>query len=150
MQSDYDHLAAPNLTDAVSQDETPLAQANDLDDNVAVDGETVVTVDEEIAAEVVFPASMPADDETPTKSDFVPDPDDIRLHALNLAIELHPEAGVNYLLRGEWFLAKKQAIIARADFQTAVQLAEAQLETSQWGFSEQWVRDRALAYLADT
>ncbi len=90
-------------------------------------------------------------DDAPEKSKqmVMPNADDVRLQELNLAIELHPDAAVNYLLRGEWFLAKNQQYLAKDDFAAALDLAETQLETSVWGFTDQWVRDRALAYLED-
>lgn len=86
-------------------------------------------------------------DEAPKKHDFVPDSEAVRLQELNLAIELHPDAAVNYLLRGEWFLEKRQFYIARDDFRQAAQLAETQRDTRLWGVVEQWVLDRALVYL---
>ncbi|MCU0512171.1 MAG: hypothetical protein MUE40_06325 [Anaerolineae bacterium] len=66
-----------------------------------------------------------------------------RLAELSLAIELFPQAAVNYLLRGEYFLEDRQFILAQADFETALTLAQAQLATDAWGIVNQMVIDRA-------
>jgi len=70
-----------------------------------------------------------------------------RLQELNLAIEWHPDAAVNYLIRGELFLEQKQYILAQDDFETALDLAEAQLQGARWAVAAQGIRDRALHQL---
>jgi hypothetical protein len=67
-----------------------------------------------------------------------------RLRELNVAIEVYPDAAVNYVLRGEYFLETRQLHLAEADFETALSLAEKQVETDSWGIVNQYVVDRAL------
>ena len=66
---------------------------------------------------------------------------------LSRAIGKHPDAPVNYLLRGEAWLALDQTDRARADFETARRLAEGLLTQSAWGYIYQAYIDRADAGL---
>jgi Tfp pilus assembly protein PilF len=66
-----------------------------------------------------------------------------RLHALDLAIERAPDAPVNYLLRGEYWLDAGEADLAKQDLEMAIQLAKQQLESSDWGYILQSYIDRA-------
>jgi hypothetical protein len=70
-------------------------------------------------------------------------PQAIRLHLLNRAIEGSPDAAVNFVLRGEYWLEQEDAQQAIADFQTAIELAETELETSDWGYIQQTLFDRS-------
>lgn len=67
-----------------------------------------------------------------------------RLRELNVSIEVAPESPTNYVLRGEVFLERKEYHLAKADFETALELAEAFDATDGWGLIEQVMRDRAL------
>lgn len=66
-----------------------------------------------------------------------------RLHLLNRAIEGSPDAAVNFVLRGEYWLEQEDTERAIADFETAIKLAEAELETSDWGYVQQALIDRS-------
>lgn len=68
---------------------------------------------------------------------------ELRLRLLNRAIEQHPNAAVNYVMRGEYWLAANQPEAARADFEQAILLGQAELETSDWGYLQQALIDRA-------
>lgn len=70
-------------------------------------------------------------------------PQAIRIHLLNRAIDGSPDAAVNFVLRGEYWLEQEDAIQAIADFQTAIELAETDLETSDWGYVQQALVDRS-------
>jgi tetratricopeptide (TPR) repeat protein len=67
-----------------------------------------------------------------------------RLSELNRAIAMYPDAAVNYVLRGELYAKLGENALAQADFQRGLELAEARLEASNWGFMAQTLRDRAL------
>jgi hypothetical protein len=71
-------------------------------------------------------------------------PLDERLAELNQTIAEHPNAAINYVLRGELYLNKGEITLAQADFRWAFTLADAAFEASDWGFVAQVVRDRAL------
>ncbi len=71
-----------------------------------------------------------------------------RLATLAQAIETHPDAPTNYVLRGELRLALGDPAAAAADFHQALEWAERALATSAWGIIAQAARDRALAGLA--
>jgi Tfp pilus assembly protein PilF len=66
-----------------------------------------------------------------------------RLQALDLAIERAPDAPVNYLLRGEYWLEVGEVDLARQDLQMARDLAKGQAEASDWGYIYQSYHDRA-------
>ncbi len=70
-----------------------------------------------------------------------------RLAELNRTISTYPDAAVNYVLRGEIYAGMGEYGLAQADFEQGLMLAEAQFETSDWGFMAQTVRDRALVGL---
>lgn len=72
-----------------------------------------------------------------------------RLATLAQAIEAHPDAPANYVLRGELWLALGDPTAAAANFRQALERAERALEASAWGIIAQAVRDRALAGLAE-
>ena len=73
-----------------------------------------------------------------------------RLSDLNLAIVERPDVAVNYMLRGELRLEKKQYELAREDFSRAIELAEAQFESEKWGITAQAIMDRAREGLRQT
>ncbi len=70
-----------------------------------------------------------------------------RLNDLNRAIEQAPTAAVNYLLRGELYLVRREHEQAQADLQQAAALAAEEYATAAWGLSAQVIQDRALAGL---
>lgn len=65
------------------------------------------------------------------------------LFELDDAITQHPQAPINYLLRGEYYLQIGYNQLAEQDLQQAVMLAEAELAKRDWGLVAQVVRDRA-------
>ncbi|NJL96024.1 MAG: hypothetical protein HC915_20975 [Anaerolineae bacterium] len=67
------------------------------------------------------------------------------LYALDIAIQRHPQAAVNYLLRAEYWAHTGNLALARQDCATALHLAQQTLETSDWAYAAQSYRDRALA-----
>jgi uncharacterized protein HemY len=69
------------------------------------------------------------------------------LRSLNRAIEEHPDSPTNYVLRGELALETKDYGQAIDDFEQALELAAAQVETNRWGFVAQTMQDRAFAGL---
>lgn len=73
--------------------------------------------------------------------------DEHRLYALDLAIEQQPEAPVNYLLRGEYWLEMGEPAAAQRDLLTALDLAEKALAASDWGYIYQSYIDRAESLL---
>lgn len=73
---------------------------------------------------------------------------DNRLYALDVAIDRYPDAPVNYLLRGEYWLEQGDFQQAQADFIKVCDLAAQALETSDWGYITQSYLDRAEQYLA--
>lgn len=70
-----------------------------------------------------------------------------RLMTLSSAIEQHPDEAGNYVMRGELYLELNDQMRAAEDFERALELAEAQLEGSDWGIIAQSVQDRALVGL---
>jgi hypothetical protein len=80
-----------------------------------------------------------------------PDGDRLRLppqvRGFTRAIEVWPDAPVNYLLRGEEWLAVGRPGDARADFETARALAEQAAPDSAWGYVFEAYIDRADAGL---
>lgn len=67
-----------------------------------------------------------------------------RLHELNVSIEFTPDSPTHYVLRGELFLERKEYHLAKADFETALELADSFDAADGWGLVEQVMRDRAL------
>lgn len=66
-----------------------------------------------------------------------------RLLDLNQMIARHPGSPSNYVLRGELYLKVGRADLAHDDFQRSLEIAERQIEQSEWGVIAQTVRDRA-------
>jgi hypothetical protein len=73
-----------------------------------------------------------------------------RLNELSVSIEFTPNSPTNYVLRGELFLERKAYHMAQADFEIALELAEAFDPEEGWGLIEQVMRDRALEGLKKT
>jgi tetratricopeptide (TPR) repeat protein len=71
----------------------------------------------------------------------------VQLQMFTRAVEAYPDAPVNYLLRGEEWLAIGRLDDARADFVAARALAEKQATDSAWGYVFQAYVDRADAGL---
>lgn len=71
-----------------------------------------------------------------------------RLYALDAAIERYPDAPVNYLLRGEFWLEQGDFQQAQADFIKVCDLVTQALATADWGYIYQSYLDRAEQYLA--
>lgn len=69
------------------------------------------------------------------------------IRLLNQAIQLYPDAPVNYLLRAEEWLARGFDEKARDDFLSARTLAEELLNQSAWGYLYQAYIDRATTAL---
>lgn len=69
---------------------------------------------------------------------------EMRLADLNRAIAAHPDAAINYALRGELYLDAREYALAAADFERALALAAAEAESADWGIIAQAVQDRAL------
>lgn len=69
--------------------------------------------------------------------------DETRLLYLNRAIEGSPDAAVNFVLRGEYWLEAGDWEQATQDFEQALELAKSALATSEWGYLEQALVDRA-------
>lgn len=72
---------------------------------------------------------------------------DRQLYELDFAVERHPDAPVNYLLRGEYWLRAGDAYQARADLEKARELAAELHKNSDWGYIFQSYSDRAEALL---
>lgn len=68
---------------------------------------------------------------------------EMRLADLNRAIAEHPDAAMNYVLRGELYLEVRDDQLARADFEQALALAAQEVETADWGIIAQVAQDRA-------
>lgn len=72
-----------------------------------------------------------------------PDGDETRIEVLSLAIERYPDAAVNYVLRGEAWLALGDDAKALDDFRAALALADDAASSARWGYVEQALADRA-------
>ncbi len=129
---------------------------------VQTSDEALPTVDESETAESWQSAEAVAEDtavETPESSapDSQQQPDDAaaenavepvsetvsRVEALTQAIERHPDAPVNYVLRGEVLLDGGDDELAAEDFEKALTLAEPGAETANWGYLNRALADRA-------
>lgn len=66
-----------------------------------------------------------------------------RIEKLTQAIERNPIQPANYVYRGEAYTEKGQNDLAAQDFRTAVELAESQVETANWGYIYTALIDRA-------
>ena len=71
------------------------------------------------------------------------------LRALNLAIEIYPQAAANYAARGDHFRRQGERVLAVADYRQALELAQSEILQSQWGFVAQALRDRLHHTLLD-
>lgn len=69
------------------------------------------------------------------------------LAQLNRTINLYPDAAVNYMLRGEYWLKAGDLERAVSDLETAIELAQEELAKSAWEYREQAVIDRAQTLL---
>ena len=65
-----------------------------------------------------------------------------QLKNLNIAIKLHPDAPINYLLRGESWLRQGELDRAEDDLMKASQLAKDAILTSDWEYLLQSYLDR--------
>jgi hypothetical protein len=72
---------------------------------------------------------------------------DYQLYALELAIQGAPQAPINYLLRGEYWLRVGDLYQAKADVLKAQHLAAKALPDSEWGYLYQSYLDRAAELL---
>jgi hypothetical protein len=66
-----------------------------------------------------------------------------RLELLTKAIADQPEAPANYVIRGELLLDAEDYALAAQDFETALSLAQPLAESSNWGYINQALIDRA-------
>ncbi len=66
-----------------------------------------------------------------------------RVDVLTAAIEKRPDAPVNYVLRGEALLDGGDYGLAAEDFRKALELAEPQAESANWGYINRALADRA-------
>lgn len=86
-----------------------------------------------------------------TSDDFAPAvealPEDLR--ALNLAIEIYPDAAANYMARGDYFRQQREFVLAVADYRRALELVNQELAQSRWGFMAQAIRDSILLRLEE-
>ena len=67
----------------------------------------------------------------------------MHLDRLDYAIQQEPDAPVNYLLRGEFWLQAGDYQRAWDDFEAARELAQEALASSDWGYIYQSYIDRA-------
>lgn len=66
-----------------------------------------------------------------------------RVEELTYAIQRHPEAPVNYVLRAEVLLDNRNWDEAFADFEKALELIEVRAETDKWEYIDRALADRA-------
>jgi tetratricopeptide (TPR) repeat protein len=66
-----------------------------------------------------------------------------RIEKLTQAIERNPVQPANYVYRGEAYLEKGQHELAAQDFSTAIELADTQAQTANWGYIYSALIDRA-------
>jgi uncharacterized protein HemY len=66
-----------------------------------------------------------------------------RIEKLTQAIERNPVQPANYVYRGEAYLEKGHNDLAADDFRAAIELAESQAETANWGYIYSALIDRA-------
>lgn len=86
-----------------------------------------------------------------TSDDFAPPVEALPegLRALNLAIEIYPDAAANYLARGDYFRYEREFELAIADYQRALELVNQEMAQSRWGFVPQAVRDSIVLRLQE-
>jgi hypothetical protein len=107
------------------------------------DGEPAVATENVGEAQVEAPFDVEGEQPLPPAE---PEPISVilsRVEVLTVAIEEHPDAPVNYVLRGEVLMDGGDQDLAAEDFQKALELAEAQAETANWGYIYRAVADRA-------
>lgn len=73
-----------------------------------------------------------------------------RLAELDEAVSLHPDDALPFVLRGELFLNLRAYPLAARDFETALELAQQDVNTGDWGIVGQVLQDRALRGLQRT
>lgn len=66
-----------------------------------------------------------------------------RLQNLSWSIEHQPDSATHLVLRGELYLDCEEYALAAQDFEHALSIASAALQTSAWGVLEQALQDRA-------
>lgn len=86
-----------------------------------------------------------------TSDDFAPPVEALpaELRALNLAIEIYPNAAANYLARGDYFRYERAFELAAEDYLRALMLVNQEIAQSRWGFAPQAVRDSILLRLQE-
>jgi len=101
--------------------------------------------------EIDTPEPQTAQEPPINSDDFAPAvealPEDLR--ALNLAIEIYPDAAANYMARGDYFRQQREFVLAAADYRRALELVNQELARSRWGFTAQAVRDSVLLRLQE-
>ena len=112
------------------QGDVPTDQAGVIESEAATIPKTIETPDEITAAQLpdyrrrlTFPEA--------------------RFIELTRAIDGHPDAPVNYVLRGELLLDAGDAVAAADDFATAILLAEQCAERAEWGYLSVALIERA-------
>ncbi|MEP7285778.1 MAG: hypothetical protein ABI947_08420 [Chloroflexota bacterium] len=76
--------------------------------------------------------------------EVAPSPFEIsRIDLLTRAIERHPDAPANYVIRGELLLTDGYAELAAQDFVRALELADILAESANWGYIYRALVDRA-------
>ena len=71
------------------------------------------------------------------------------LRELNLAIEIYPEAAINYAARGDYFRRKGDRALALDDYRHALALAEAEITQGNWALVAQALQDEVLHTLSE-
>ena len=66
-----------------------------------------------------------------------------RIQNLTAQIDRYPHTPVNFVVRGEVYLANGQAEAAKGDFQRALDLAEGRVDELPWGYVNAGLIDRA-------
>jgi tetratricopeptide (TPR) repeat protein len=113
-------------------------QTSDSEQLISTSGEDepATEAQEEVAGEAVE-ETLPAPD-SERVSEVVS-----RVDVLTGAIEKRPDAPVNYVLRGEALLDGGDYELAAEDFRKALELAEPQAESANWGYINRALADRA-------
>jgi hypothetical protein len=110
-----------------------LADASEQGNN-----ETPVSV----VPELVDTTGETADDQVPDFRRRLTFPE-ARFVELTRAIDRHPDAPVNYVLRGELLVEAGETAAAAEDFASAILLAEKCAESADWGFLSIALMERA-------
>ena len=116
-----------------------IANAEQAENAESAEGIAEVEKSAEVSGEQL--AGMP--DNLPEVSAEALPPMLNRLETLNGAIENYPEAPANYVIRGELLLEAEDYALAAQDFETALSLAQPLAESSNWGYINQALIDRA-------